>query len=192
MKKEEDSGPKSGVRKNSVLSVVRCEADSGEPFDPVAFELYTRRENETRTWQLGECYEACGREALFLFEQDGQLAVPYCAKHMPISVQLDNGDVVCFSKGDRLTWKNPCGIGGAEVSGVVIGTGVDSSGRCYCIGIKTEPSESMRSIFEKINLPFGNFDMNTDKLVNGGPLIAVFDVFERAVRDGNVTKHGKV
>lgn len=39
-----------------------------------------------RAWLLGECYEACGREAVHLDERAGELSVPYCDECLPRAV----------------------------------------------------------------------------------------------------------
>ena len=56
--------------------------DGSTPPGPDDAALMAQAARE-RAWPLGECYEACGREAVHLDERAGALSVPYCDECLP-------------------------------------------------------------------------------------------------------------
>jgi hypothetical protein len=116
-----------------------------------------------------------------------------------VEVTSDRGGVVTIRKGDRITWKSPCGLGGAEVSGVFMGGEGHLRGDCV-FGIDAEPSESLRKLAGELAVSPDRLNDTLAKIFvgpraihksgldgSGGVFVVIGEAFEQAMRNGNLT-----
>lgn len=121
---------------------------------------------------------------------------------MLTDIKVRNADdtEIVFVKGARITWKNPCGLGGTEVSGVFIGGSGSSMPGGYCVGIEAEPSESLRKFAGELAVSLDRLNDTMSKILggkraihksgldgSGGQIVVTGEAFECAVRDGSLT-----
>lgn len=104
-----------------------------------------------------------------------------------LTIRRSDGTDIVIRKGDRVTWKNPLGIGGTEVSGKFVDAERDDVPGCRWISvacIDAEPSESIRALAGES----AGFRASMPQcLLDGGQFVVVGEAFERAVYDGLLT-----
>lgn len=97
-----------------------------------------------------------------------------------------------FTVGDRITWKNPGGVGGAEVSGTI----EDISGTF--VRVAADPSATLQSAHALAGfipfgyaLPLGSGPFRCGMDGKGGTIMFLVDRFELDTRRGLVRRVGK-